>query len=367
MPFLRPTLPTIRDGVVQDIVAAKPGSRVIVPYSNLAIFSNVVSDLANAHYGYLDYIALQSVPWTATDEALAGWGALKGITRKPSVEATGTITLTGVANALVPAGTSVRRSDGLLYATASDVTIDSSGTASTSIYCLTDGATGNLPAGSVMSLASGVSGVLSNVTAGAITGGADIEDDTDYRGRVLLAYSAPASGGDAQDYRSWCLAVPGVTRAWVNPLGAGAGSVVCYVMLDDAEASNNGFPIGVGGGASDETRITPATGDLLAVADYVYPLRPVTALVYVYAPIPYPVNFTIQGAANTNALTRANIAAALSQVFLAEADPLNGDIQPSSLELAIGSVISNFALLSPTNVISGPLGYLPCLGTVTYT
>ena len=82
------------------------------------------------------------------------------------------------------------------------------------------------------------------------------------------------------DYATWAISVPGVTRAWCLRNGYGAGTVV--IMLDAAQAGHDGFPVGQDGVATDEPRGVPAVGDQLTVANALYPLQPVTALVYVF-------------------------------------------------------------------------------------
>ena len=57
--------------------------------------------MANLLYGYLDWIARQSNPLTATGEALAGWAALKNVYAEAAQPAIGTATFTG-SNGLTP-------------------------------------------------------------------------------------------------------------------------------------------------------------------------------------------------------------------------------------------------------------------------
>ncbi|MGE0109370.1 MAG: baseplate J/gp47 family protein [Bdellovibrionales bacterium] len=96
-----------------------------------------------------------------------------------------------------------------------------------------------------------------------ITGGADTETDDALFSRMLLAYQETAHGGAKNDYKRWALAVAGVTRAWDNPNGFGIGTVVVYVMFDDANADYDGFPQGTDGVAANEPRGIAATGDQL--------------------------------------------------------------------------------------------------------
>jgi uncharacterized phage protein gp47/JayE len=165
--------------------------------------------------------------------------------------------------------------------------------------------------------------------------------------------------------------------------------VQIFVMLDETEAAFNGFPQGSNGVATNESRAAPATGDQLAVANHIYPLRPVTALVYVYAPIANPVAFTINGLSGASTATKSAIAAAIAAVFVADAAPggaLNADgstppaVELSNIEAAIGGVAGStgFVITSMTcpdgtvapagvgNVTSNA-GHLAVLGAITWT
>src|SRR5260363_178601 len=71
--------------------------------------------LAHLHYGYLDWIARQGVPFTAEDEYLEGWAALKGVYRKPAQAAAGRVTFTGAPGAVIPKGAPLVRSDGMTF------------------------------------------------------------------------------------------------------------------------------------------------------------------------------------------------------------------------------------------------------------
>ncbi|EHV0233325.1 phage baseplate protein, partial [Salmonella enterica] len=44
--------------------------------------------MSHLHFAYLDWIARQSNPFTAEDEWLAAWGALKNVYRKDASAAT---------------------------------------------------------------------------------------------------------------------------------------------------------------------------------------------------------------------------------------------------------------------------------------
>lgn len=56
-------------------------------------------------------------------------------------------------------------------------------------------------------------------------GGVDRESDAAYRPRILDKIAQPGMGGNANDYRTWAMAEPGVDEAYVYPTRNGLGSV----------------------------------------------------------------------------------------------------------------------------------------------
>jgi Uncharacterized homolog of phage Mu protein gp47 len=378
MPYSRPKLSDLKTQVAQDIAAGLPGSDPLLRFSNLNITGNAQANLANLHFGYLDWISLQAVPFTSSGEFLRGWAALKNVFQLPAVQAgfvtPGQIAFTGVVPGDIPAGSPITRGDGVGYTTTADAvvvgtTVVVSAIANADPTGMT-GAFGNCPVGTVMTLGTAIPYVQSNgVVTAAFTGGADVETEDSLMSRMLLAYQNTPQGGASNDYVEWALAVNGVTRAWCNGNGFGAGTVVVYVMLDSTESTHNGFPQGVSGVATAETRGTPtAAGDQLAVANYIYPLQPVTALVYVYAPTAAPQNFTITGLTSSSTATRNAIAAAIAGVFVQYGTPLGGTIALSLIESAIAAIAgtTGFVITVPASNITTALGSLPTVGTITY-
>ena len=376
MPFARPTLSDLRTQVLQDIAAAVPGSDTLLRFSNLAILGTAQAGLAHLHYGYLDWIAQQSNPFTASGEYLEAWAALKGVVRTPAGLASGTVTFTGTNGSVIPLGALIVRGDAVTYVTTASGTI-ASGTVTIPATAVADpaglrGAIANCAISTVLSLGNAIAGVtLAGVAATAFTGGSDLETDDALRSRMLQAYQSPSHGGSASDYVTWALAVPGVTRAWCVPHGYGAGTVLVFFMLDLAEAAFGGFPQGVNGVAAAETRDTVATGDQLALANYILPLQPVTALVYALAPTANTVNFTISGIASASAATKAAVNAAITATFAQYGQIGLGinTVQLSLLETAIGAVplTTGFVIVAPAGDVVSASGSLPLLGTTTFT
>jgi uncharacterized phage protein gp47/JayE len=384
MPYARPTLSAQRSRVASDIQSALSGSDPLLRFSALNIIGTALAGLSYEHYGYEDWIARMANPFTAEGEFLEAWAALKRVYRLAATQAgyevPGQITFQGTNGYSIPAGAAIARGDGVAYTVTTGGTVAGNSVTVSAIANADPtgltGAFGNCPVNTVMTLGVSIAGIQST---GAVTlafqGGTDVETDDSLRVRMLQAYQNLPQGGAQGDYVTWALAVPGVTRAWCNPSGFGAGTVVVYTMLDVVEAAFNGFPQGINGVATGETRGSPtAAGDQLLVANAIYPLRPATALVYSVSPIAAPVNFTISGLATASASLKAEINLTIAGILVLYGSPIsttpgqNGSIDLSYINSAIAALsgTAGFVLTSPTTNIVGTTGQLPTLGTVTF-
>lgn len=374
MPFPRPKLSDLRAQVSADITAGLPSADGLLRFSNLNILGTALAGLGHLNYGYLDWIAKQAVPYTASGEFLESWAALKKVYRKTATSATGKVSFPARAGAIIDAGSEVTRSDSVVFKVNTTVIVGDSGSAVVSVSAVIAGVAGNTPVGSLMTLGTSIDGVQSRgaVTA-VITSGADQEKDDSLFKRMLDAFQNTPKGGSGADYVSWARVVPGVTRAWCAPNGYGPGSVVVYAMLDGANADYDGFPQGTNGLASDDARSTPtsvASGDQLTIANSIFVDQPVTAMVYVCAPMGLPIDFTITGLTNASTATRAAVAAAIADVLAEQGAPLNNGsiVELSAIDSAIASIAATagFVVTSPTVNPINTLGNLPVLGAITY-
>lgn len=382
MPFKRKTLSELREENRQFMQAELKNVGALLRFGNLKVIADMDAGMSHLHYAYLDYIALQTNPFTSTGEWLAGWMALKQIYRKaatasrsPAVKATGTV------GAVLPAGTVLNRSDGYQYVTDSELTISAAKTGTTSATAVLPdisddvsggGSAGNADAGTLLTLDANVSGIDNTLTLiEAASGGADIENEDNFRQRGLQAYQNPSQGGSDADYKKWALEISGVTRAWVKRRGMGAGTVVIYIMCDGNDTTNNGFPVGTDGVSSlEDWGAIKATGDQGRVADYIYPLQADTAIIYVCSPIEKVVDFTISGIPDTDSDTVQAIKDAINLLFFDNGTPDgSGKIYLSDINGAISQVAgtTGYVLESPSqNIILGT-GELPLLGAVDFT
>ncbi len=374
MPFSRPTLSDLRSRVAADITSGLPTADGLLRFSNLTILGKALAGLDHLNYGYLDWIAKQGVPYTASGEFMQAWAALKNVYQKDASQASGVVTLPAGAGAIINAGTQIVRGDSATFTTQRTVTAGGGGSVAVTVTADLAGEAGNTPVGSLMTLGSSIPGVQSSgAVTTVITGGADQELEDSLFARMLAAYQSTPNGGSDNDYVSWALAVPGVTRAWCSPNSFGTGTVVVYVMFDEANSANQGFPQGTNGISANDNRVTSgnlAAGDQLTVANSIFVEQPVTAMVYVCSPIAAPVNFTITGLTSATTATRAAIAAAVAEVLMEQGAPLadGSFVALSDIDSAIAAIAGTkgFVITAPVANIPNTLGHLPTLGVITY-
>lgn len=352
MPFARPSLTEIIDRVIADISNRITGvDSSVLRRSLLGILGRAEGGVAHLLYGYIDWVARQVIPDTAEIEYLERWAAIWAITRKPADFAAGPATFTGTNGSLISAGTIVQRQDGIQYTVLADVTI-ALGTATISVQALAPGDDSNLAAGNRVTLLSPIAGVQSNgtVATGGIIGGVDVESDDRLRERLLQRIQNPPQGGSVADYVQWGLEVPGVTRVWVYPMQMGAGTVTVLFATDD-----------------DPAGIIPGPGKVAEVQAYIDERRPVTAEVFVGAPIAAPINPSIAIRPNT-ATVQAAVIAELEDLLTRDAVP-GGKILISRMREAVSIAAGeeNNAFISPTADVTNATGHIATLGTVTFS
>lgn len=374
MPYTRPTLSDLRAHVAADITSGLPTADGLLRFSNLQITGKAVAGLAHLNYGYLDWIAKQGVPYTASGEYLEAWAALKKVYRKTASKAVIGVSFKGTPGVIVDAGAPVVRGDSAAFSSLETAAVAEDGTLVLQVRADLAGDAGNTPVGSLMKLGTAIDGVQSaGAVTTAITKGDDQEGEESLFSRMLDAYQSTPNGGSRGDYPSWAKDVAGVTRAWCMPNGFGAGTVVVYTMLDDANSDRGGFPQGTDGVSTRDNRSTSgnrASGDQLIVANSIFDQQPVTAMVYSCAPIAAPINFTITGLSAASTATRAAVASAITEVFFEQGAPLSDGsfVGLSDIDSAIAAISATkgFVITSPGANITNMLGYLPTLGTINY-
>ncbi|WP_251569520.1 baseplate J/gp47 family protein [Parasutterella muris] len=294
-------------------------------------------------YGYIEFVSRQIFAVSAEGAYLERRASEYGIYRRKATIAEGTVTFSGTGT--VPIGTVLQTADDIQYETTS--VSDANGAAS--IQAIEAGASGNIPAGTILYLASPVVGIESEAVSEAVSGGSDIEDDESLRSRLLYRMRNPPKAGTKTDYVAWAQEVSGVTRAWCYPLELGPGHVTVRFMTDGA--TDDGIP--------SEVMVQRVQG-------HIETLMPVTTILTVVAPVAKPLNMTLDILPD-NTEIRTKIASAVRQIIQIEAEPAT-NVLLTSLNRAVASVeeVTSFRILSPTDDVAAATGEILVPGTISY-
>lgn len=346
MAYTIPKLNEIISTAQSDVDTALPGSQSRISRTPLNVLTTSLGGMTYSLYGYAQWIARQTNVIECDDEYLDIWGDTWGVVRNPATYATGTATFTGSNSITIPVGTRISSSEKSYVTTASGTT--ASGTVTIPIKADKPGSTYNLAA-TTTSMVKAIANINSTVTVSDISGGVEAEYADSYRSRILSRIHQNGHGGSLKDWQDWTLAVPGVTRAWVNSNELGNGSVTVRFMMDDSYI--DGIPL---------------TGDILTVKNALDVNKPITVRLSVEAPEVVTVNVTISGLIGETALTKSAINSEIQAVLKDKSEP-NGTVSISWLYAAVSEVTnSNFNITSPTTDIVAPFNSVIKLGTVTY-
>jgi uncharacterized phage protein gp47/JayE len=295
MPFVRPTLPELIDRVTTDIGGRVTGVQsAVLRRSLLGILARSEAGAVHMLYGFLEWAARQAIIDTAEKEYLERWAAIWKIFRKAADYSTGSALLAGAVGSTLVAGTILQRQDGVQYRVLVDG-VFSGASLQTTVVAVEAGTRGDTLAGTPLFLLSPVAGVQSTGSAATdIDGGLDVETDPQLLSRLLKRIRQPPHGGASSDYELWALEVPGVTRVWPYPLQMGAGTVTVLFVCDG------------------EPNIIPGPAKVAEVQAYINKRAPVTAEVFVAAPVAEPLNLSVKLSPNTAAVQ----ASVRSQVLL---------------------------------------------------
>ncbi|WP_339521848.1 baseplate J/gp47 family protein [Pseudomonas sp. EL_65y_Pfl2_R96] len=344
MPFETPSLPVLINRTQSDLAGDS------LRRSDAQVLARTLSGAAYGLYGYLDWIADQVLPDKADEETLERIATLRlNQPRKPAQSAEGGVSFTAAAGAVLDQDVVLQSGDGRMYRVKASVTTVA-GLNTATIAAVDAGALGNADAGLGLTLVQPVPGVTNafTVIAPGITGGIARESLESLRARVIRSYRVIPHGGSADDYETWALEVPGVTRAWCRGNYMGPGTVGLFVMRDD------------------DLEPVPNPVQLAEVKDYVEPLRPVTAELYVLPPVKVPVPYSVHPVPDTSAV-RAAIQASLIDLHGREAG-LGDKLLISHIREAIsgGAGETDHSLTMPSADVPAAANQLLTFGGITW-
>lgn len=361
MSWQRPSLSRIRERVRADFKARIPGGDALLRHSNLRVAADIHAGLSHEHHGFQAWLARQVIPDTAEGRWLERWAfVVFGLQRTAASRAEGQVVFEGTDGSAIPEGTEVQRSDRVRYTVTEGATI-TDGAATLPVRAVEPGADGNADGGTTLRLVSAIAGVDAEgaVHEDGIAGGADEESDAELLDRLILRVQETPQGGAETDYVQWALAVEGVTRAWVAPQEMGPGTVTVRFMMDEVRADQDGIP--QGDGHPDYTE------DLKAVFDYINERRPVTAELFVAAPVAVALDIVIADLDPDTPENREAIAREIKDMIRREAEP-GGTIPISKIweAIAVAEGVNSFTLVSPTEDVTHDTGEIAIPGEVTY-
>lgn len=343
MAFKRPTLPELLTRIDQDLLSRLPGAQAELAVRMTKALAAADAGAVHGLYGYLQWLERQLFPETCDNENLHLHSA--GVPRRMASRAVGRVRFQGSDDAVIAADTALQM-DGREYRTTEEVKIEG-GQAVAGVQAVEAGAAGDQDAGVQLRLVSPLPGVVGQaaVDEDGIRGGADLETFGSWRDRIMLRRARVPRGGAAGDWEEWALQVPGVTRAWEDPLGMGPGSVVVRIMADDASDG----PL-------------PSQQLLQAVADHIEAQKNVQAQVYVVAPETEPFAPQLWVLPDTEAV-RAAAAQALQDLVDREGEP-GGTLLISRIRSAISLApgVQDYDLQWPTANVEHGTGVLPVWG-----
>lgn len=144
-------------------------------------------------YRQLNILLLEIFPDTATGEFLERWGNFRGVTRNSATAANGDLYATGIDGSVIPNGTTVQSSDGLVYTSTSDATISVN---VTNISIERSGTIATATSSSDHNIGSGASVVISGAVETEYNGTftVTVTSSTEFTYDVAGSPSTPATG-----------------------------------------------------------------------------------------------------------------------------------------------------------------------------
>lgn len=186
----------------------------------------------------LEAVKADAFPQTAAGEALELHALERGLTRRPAVQAAGTLVFSRdtalTYDVDIPAGTVCASSTGAAeFETVADAVL-AAGVLSVSVpaRAVVGGKACNAAAGAVDTLVTPPAGIERVTNPQAFSGGTDAESDSALRARLLQSWSIQPNGTNAETYRRAVQQVAGVGSVNVVPRANGSGTVAVYVYGD---------------------------------------------------------------------------------------------------------------------------------------
>lgn len=301
MPWQTRTLQQIVTDAQREFTANLPGADAALARNNLSPVAKILAGFAYDLERFAAWAADQRFVATCDADQLDRHGAemKPAVPRKGASAAKGPVTVTAAGAITLATGATLLRSDGAVFTVDAGIVLAGAGPATVQVTAALAGAAGATASGATLTASSGLTGSATFAVAAAGLGGAaDPEEDGAYRARLLFAKAFPEHAGATPDWLRYALAVPGVTRAFIEPLGHGRGTVVVYPFFDLSRPNG-----------------TPLESDRAAVREALRLVGPGAALPVVRIPEAVPVDIVLSGVVPGTPEVRSAIAAEIANSF----------------------------------------------------
>lgn len=313
----------------------------------------VAAELASL-WTQTEWIKRQSFPATAAGEFLDNHAAVRSLSRRSAVRATGYIRfeISEAREEAVPVskGTVCLNSAGLEFLTDEDAEIAPGETFCLAAATARDaGSFGNVPADSICQMALAPVGISKCYNPKAFAGGMDKEGDESLRNRVLASYERLPNGSNAAFYEAEALDTDGVAAVKVLAKNRGVGTVDLVI------ASSNG---------------APSQALIAELEEKLEKEREICVDVKVLAPTPVSVDVTaaidVEPGYSLYEVSE-KVGAEIEKLF--DGKHLGKDVLLAKLGMVIFSVegVANYAISSPISDVAIKDDELPVAGTITVT
>ena len=319
---------------------------------DLAARLYAVSAQIYALYVQAGWVERQCFPQTAIGEQLDMHAQLRGLERKGASHAQGTIRFTADRAAgtgrEIPLGTVCMTGGMIRFVTTEAGTIPAGETwADVPARAAEPGESGNVPAGTILSMAVAPVGVSRCSNPAPFTGGAGEEGDEALRARVLETFRRMPNGANAAFYQQEALSFEEVAAASGTPRPGGTGSA--------------GVAVATQAGTPDEELLE-------AVEAHLQARREIAVDVQVRAPTVRTVDVTVRVAPAANQEKEAVLGRVEAAIRAwSGGERLGKDVLRAELGEAVyhAGGVANYALLAPAADVAVEPDELPLLGALS--
>ncbi len=366
MPIKTKKQTQIYNEILDDMVAQAGDASIRLVQHPLNVLARTISASLEDIYGQLQQSVNNAFVTTAIGSDLDRLGRVWNVARGQATKATGIAKFTGAIDAIIPTNTRVSIASGEEFLVTEQAVIRVDGTTDINFIAANGGVSSNVPAKIPLALVNPLTGIAPNGTiiGDGFTGGTALENDSNYRARILIEIRNPLQAGTETDYIFWGLDRQShnvsVTRVW--PAGPS--------IIDDVGKITIIFAVDGGQG---DFLTPPSELQILAVKNYIDTVRPMGAFITINPLVSEDVSITISKLSLIDnyemATVEATIKADLASLFLRHAIP---DIaMPLSAiyeTIAFSEGVNSFDLIAPENNINTTEnGAILKLGEVTFT